>query len=263
MAKTVRKKGRVSVKDMKFKNDPMIRFYERTQDWLQERGRPVVIAIGVLAGITVLYVAGSYFFEYRKATAEVAFGQAVEKFNATVQDPVTAAAPATTPTVGKTYFDEQTKWRESAEAFERLANDYSGYYGSIGRYYAGVSYLHLERDKGIALLQQVAEKNDQPTSGLARLALAEAYAASGDTDKAISLYQQLLSSTSSMRPAVQLGLGKTYEKAGDTQNAVEAYMEVAKSDRSSSAGAEAEKRVAALAPGRVKEIPPAATTFTP
>lgn len=262
MAKTVRKRGRVSVKDMKFKNDPMIRFYESTQDWLQERGRPIVIAIGVLAGIIVLYVAGSYFFDYRKANAEAAFGQAVEKFTATVQDPATAA-PATTPTVGKTYFDEQTKWRESAEAFERLADDYSGYYGSIGRYYAGVSYLHLDRDKGIALLQQVADQNDQPTSDLARLALAEAYAASGDTDKAISLYQQLLSSSSSMKPAVQLGLAKAFEKAGDTQNAVEAYLEVAKSNRSSSAGAEAEKRVAALAPGRVKEIPPAATTFTP
>jgi tetratricopeptide (TPR) repeat protein len=262
LAKTVRKKGRVSVKEMKFKNDPMIRFYESTQDWLQERGRPIVIAIGVVAAIIVLYVAGSYFFDYRKANAEAAFGQAVEKFTATVQDP-TAAAPATTPTAGKTYFDEQTKWRESAEAFERLANDYSGYYGSIGRYYAGASYLHLDRDRGIALLQQVADENDQPTSDLARLALAEAYAASGDTDKAISLYQQLLNSGSSMKPAVQLGLGKTYEKAGDTQRAVEAYLEVAKSDRSTSAGAEAEKRVAALAPARVKEIPPAETTFTP
>lgn len=263
MAKTVRKKGRVSVKDMKFKNDPMIRLYENIQDWLQERGRPIVIAAGVMAGLAVLYVAGSYFFEYRKARAETAFGQAVEKFNATVQDPVAAAAPATTPAIGKTYFDEQTKWQESAEAFERLANDYSGYYGSIGRYYAGVSYLHLDRDKGIALLQQVADQNDQPTSDLARLALAEAHAAGGDTEKAISLYQQLLSSASTMKSAVQLGLGKTYEKAGDTQNAVETYLEVAKSDRSSPAGAEAERRVAALAPGRVKEIPPAANTFMP
>ena len=263
MAKSVRKKGRVSVKDMKFKNDPMIRFYESTQDWLQERGRPIVIAVGVLAGLIVLYVAGSYFFEYRKANAEAAFGEAVEKFNATVQDPVTAAAPAATPAVGKTYFDEKTKWQESAEAFERLASDYSGYYGSIGKYYAGVSYLHLDRDKGIAMLQQVADQNDQPTSDLARLALAESYLAGGDTDKAISLYKQLLGSASSMKPVVHLGLGKSYEKAGDTDNAVEAYLEVAKSDRSSPAGAEAEKRVAALAPGRVKEIPPATAPFVP
>jgi len=265
LAKTIRKKGRgrVSVKDMKFKNDPMIRFYEKTQDWLQERGRPIVIALGVIIGIILLYVAGRYFFDYRKASAETAFGQAVEKFNATVQDPTAAAAPATTPNQGKTYFDEQTKWQETAEAFERLASDYSGYYGTIGRYYAGVAYLHLDRDKGIGILQQVADKNDQPTSDLARLALAEAYAASGDTEKAISLYQQLITSASSMKSAVQLGLGKAYEKAGDTHNAVEAYLEAAKGDRSSPAGAEAEKRVSALAPDRVKEIPPATNNFTP
>ena len=263
MAKTGRKKGRVSVKDMKFKNDPMIRFYEKTQDWLQEKGRPFVIALGVLAAIVVLYVAGSYFFDYRKANAETAFGQAVEKFTATVQDPATAAQPATNPNPGKTYFDEQTKWQESAEAFERLASDYPGYYGAIGRYYSGVAYLHLDRDKGIGILLQVADKNDQPTSDLARLALAESYVASGETDKAISLYQQLLSSASIMKPAVHFGLGKAYEKAGDTHNAVEAYLEAAKSDRSSPAGAEAEKRISALAPDRVKEIPPAATDFTP
>jgi len=261
LAKTGRKKGRVSVKDMKFKNDPMIRFYEKTQDWLQEKGRPFVIALGVLAAVVVLYIVGSYFFDYRKANAETAFGQAVEKFNATVQDPA-STAPATNPNPGKTYSDEETKWREAAEAFERLASDYSSYYGVIGRYYAGAAYLHLDRDKGITILQQVADKNDQPTSDLARLALAEAYAASGETEKAVALYQQLLSSASSMKTAVQLALGKAYEKAGDTQNAVEAYMEAAKSDRSSPAGAEAEKRISALAPDRVKEIPPA-TTFTP
>jgi tetratricopeptide (TPR) repeat protein len=260
LAKTGRKKGRVSVKDMKFKNDPMIRFYEKTQDWLQEKGRPFVIALGIVAAVILLYVAGSYFFDYRKANAEAAFGQAVEKFNATVVDPAAAAAPTDKQVTGKTYFDEQTKWQESAEAFDRLASDYSGYYGVIGRYYAGVSYLHLDRDKGIGILQQVADKNDQPTSDLARLALAEAYSASDDAEKAISIYQQLISSASSMKPAVQIGLAKAYEKVGDKQNAVEAYLEAAKADRSSPAGAEAEKRVAALAPDRVKEIPPATNT---
>lgn len=263
MAKTGRKKGRVSVKDMKFKNDPMVRFYERTQNWLQEKGRPFVVGLAVVCGAIVLYVAGSYFLDYRKSNAEAAFGEAVEKFNATVQDPAAAATPATTPTIGKTYSDEQTKWQETAEAFERLASDYSGYYGVIGRYYAGVAYLHLDRDKGIKMLVEVADKKDKPTSDLARLALCEAYTAGGEIDKAIENYQQLLGSASNMKPMVQLGLGKAYEKKGDTQNAVEAYLEAAKLDRSSPAGAEAEKRIAALAPDRVKDIPVGTPTFTP
>lgn len=252
MAKRSKKK-KVSVKDMKFKHDPMIRFYEKSQDWLQERGRPIVIAIGVIVGVVVLYVAGSYFFEYRKTNAEAAFGVAVEKYNAQVIDPT---VPATTPPTGKTYTDEQTKWRESAEAFERLANDYSGYYGSIGRYYEGVCDLHLDRDKGRSVLEQVAAKNNQPTADFARVALAENYAASGDTDKAISLYQQVLSSSAVLKPSAQVALGRIYEKTGDTQKAVEAYLE-AMAERATDAGAEAEKRLSALAPERLKELPPA------
>ena len=253
LAKTSRKRKKVSVKEMRFRHDPMIRFYERTQDWLQEKGRPFAIAIGVIAGVIVLYAAGSYFFDYRKAKAENAFAEAIEKFNAQVQD---SSTPPTTPAVGKTYNDEQTKWQESAEAFESLASDYSGRYGTIGRFYAGVSYLHIDRDKGISLLEQVAGKKDQPTSDLARLALAENYAANGDNEKAISLYQQILDSSTNLKPAVEVGLGRVYEKMGDTEKAVEAYLEAARPDRSADAGAEAEKRLQAIAPDRLKDLPP-------
>jgi tetratricopeptide (TPR) repeat protein len=254
------KRKKVSVKEMKFKHDPMIRFYERTQDWLQEKGRPFVIAVGIVVGIIVLYGAISYYLDYRKANAEAAFAEAVEKFNAPVMD---LSTPTTTPPTGKTYGDEQTKWQESAEAFEHLANSYSGYYGSIGRYYAGACYLHIDRDKGISLLEQVAAKKDQPTSDLARLALAENYAINGDNEKAIALYEQVLNSSPNLKPAVEVGLGKVYEKTGDTEKAVEAYLEAAKPDRSTDAGSEAEKRLQALAPERLKELPPATPIVQP
>jgi tetratricopeptide (TPR) repeat protein len=257
LAKTYKKRKKVTVKEMKFKHDPMIRFYEKTQDWLQERGRPFVIAVGIVAGLVLLYVAGSYYFDYRKSKAQTAFAEAIEKFTAPVQDP--SSITTTPPPTGKSYTDEQTKWRESAEAFERLSSEYSGYYGNIGRYYAGASYLHLDRDKGMSLLEQVAGKNEHPTSDLARLALAENYAANGDNEKAISLYQQLLSTSSSLKPAVEVGLGHVYEKTGDIEKAVEAYLEAAKPDRSSGAGAEAEKRLSAIAPDRLKDLPPPST----
>ena len=261
MAKTPKRKKKVSVKEMKFRHDPMIRFYDKTQDWLQERGRPLVIAVGIVAGLVLLYAVGSFYFGYRKSSAQAAFAQAVEKFNAPVQDPAT---PTTAPPTGKYYSDEETKWRESAEAFERLANDYSGYYGAIGRYYAGASYLHFDRDKGMSLLEQVAKMNETPTSDLGRLALAENYAANGDNEKAISLYQQLLSSAPNLKPAVEVGLGRVYEKTGDIEKAVEAYLEAAKPDRSSGAGAEAEKRLSAIAPDRLKDLPsPSTLPVTP
>lgn len=262
MAKTSRKKSRIPVKDLKYGHDPMIRFYERTQDWLQDKGRPVVIAVGAIIAAVALYFIGSYFLHFRQARAENAFAAAFEKYNAQVQDasPVQTSLPT-----GKTYSDEATKWQETAAAFEQLANDYSSYYGTIGRYYAGVAYLHLDgsRDKGVAMLQDVAKKNDERASDLARLALAEYNAAQGNTDEAISEYEQLLNSTQSLKPSVQLALGRLYDKKGDKEKAADFYFKAAEADRTTGAGSDAEKRLSAIAPGRVKDLPPATSNFQP
>jgi tetratricopeptide (TPR) repeat protein len=262
LAKTSRRKSRIAVKDLKYGHDPMIRFYERTQDWLQDKGRPVVIAIGVVAGVVALYFIGSYFLHFRQARAENAFAGAFEKYNAQVQD---ASSVTTSLPTGKTYSDETTKWQETAAAFEQLANDYSGYYGTIGRYYAGVAYLHLDdsREKGVSLLKQVADKNDERASDLARLALAEYSAAQGNTDEAISGYEKLLNSTQVLKPSVQLALGRLYDKKGDKEKAADYYFEAAKADRMTGAGSDAEKRLSAIAPGRVKDLPPASSNFQP
>ena len=58
------------------------------------------------------------------------------------------------------------------------------------------------------MLEQTASKNEPPTSDLARLALAENYSINGDTEKAISLYQELLTSSRNLKPAVEVGLGR-------------------------------------------------------
>jgi predicted negative regulator of RcsB-dependent stress response len=255
LGKSARKKSRVSVKEMKFRNDPMIRLYEKTQDWLQERGRPVVIAVGIIAGLVLLYTAGYYFFQYRESKAASAYTRALEKFRAPVSD--------TPDPSGKSYTDEKVKWQETASAFAQVAKDYPGYYGTIGRYYEGLAYLHLDRERGLQTLQEIVSKNDQPTSDLAKLALAENHSANGETDKAIPLYEELTASRFVPTEAVRLELGHAYEKAGNKEKAVENYMEVARADRSSGAGSDAEKRLSALAPERLRELPPPTGSFPP
>ncbi|HKG21494.1 MAG TPA: tetratricopeptide repeat protein [Blastocatellia bacterium] len=251
MAKTSRR-NRIAVKDMKFRNDPMIRFYDRTQDWLQERGRPIIIAIAALAGAVVLYTIFDFYTDYRDSKAKAAFAEAYDRYKAPVMDStVTTAAPPT----GRSYTDEKVKWQETAEAFERLANDYSGYYGTKGRYYAAAAYLHLDRDKGVQMLEQLAKEKDPSTADLARMALAENHAGNGEYDQAIAEYEKLLNSSFVPRQGVQLALGRAYEKANQTEKAVDAYFEVAKVDRSTASGAEAERRLSALAPDRIKDLP--------
>jgi tetratricopeptide (TPR) repeat protein len=249
------KKKRVTVKEMKFRHDPMIRFYDKTQDWLQQRGRPLVIGIAALAALFVIYMAGDYFFEYRASKAALAFADAYEKFSAQVIE------TQTTNQVGKFYTSDAQKWQESTEAFERLSNEYPGYYGAMGRYYAGVSALHIDPLKGVQLLQEAIDKGDPEVTDQSRLALAEHYAVTGDAEKARSIYEGLLNSSFLPRQVVYFGLGKVYESSGDTQKAIEAYFEAAKVDRETGQSSDAEKKLSTLAPDRVKELPVSAPTL--
>jgi tetratricopeptide (TPR) repeat protein len=251
LGRTRGKKGRISVKDMKYRNDPMIRLYDRTQDYLQEKGRPIVIAIVVIVAAILVYVAWDWFSSYRLEKAAAAYAAADEISNATVNDPTTPPPPNQT---GKIYNDEKVKWQETAEAFERLANDYSGYYGAMARYRAGVAYLQFDRDKGMQLLQQAVAKDERPASDFARVALAKSYLSNGETDKAIAEYKELLKSPD-MNQVGRIELAEAYEKAGNTEQAVEAYFEVAKENRTSPAGQRAEERLRALAPDRLKDLP--------
>lgn len=254
MAKVTRKRGKIAVKDMKFKNDPMVRLYDHTQEWLQERGRPVAIGVAAVAGAVVLYAIVVFFLDHRRDVAQTAYGKALEKYSAPVQD-------TPPPQNAKYYTDETTKWQETAEAFEQLANSYSSQYGAIGRYYGGVAYLHLDRNKGLQMLQQAAAKNEQPTSDLARMALAQDALINGDAEGAIVLYQKLIDSSSSLKPTAQLGLGHAYEKQGDLKKAADAYFEAASFDRASSAtDSDAQKRLSAIAPERIKDLPPPDTS---
>jgi len=195
------------------------------------------------------YMAGDYFLEYRASKAGEEFAKAYEKYSAQVVD------AQTTTQVSRYYTDETQKWQESGEAFERLAQGYSGFYGGIGRYYAGISYLHIDKDKGQQLLQDAIQKGDPQIADLARLALAEHFAKMADVEKAASHYESLLNSSFVPHQVVRLGLGKLYEASGDTEKAVEAYFEAAKLDRESGQSSDAEKRLSALAPDRVKDLP--------
>jgi predicted Zn-dependent protease len=249
LAKPARKKGRVHVKDMKFKNDPMIRLYERTQEWLQEQGRLVLIVLGVIVGLVIVYMAADYFFSSRKHSAQMLFSDALEKYNA----PVLETIPANQ--VGKAYSNEDTKWKEAGAAFELAASEYPGYFGAKGQYYAGLSYIHIDKEKGIKLLEAAVNSKEQPTADLAKLALAERMLMESDPSKAIETLESLQSSTSLPKPAIQIALGQAYEKLGDIQKAAQAYVDAGQIGRTTPAGMEAEKRLKAIAPDRLKDLP--------
>ena len=246
----------MTVKQMKFRNDPMVRLYDKTQDWLQERGQPVVKIIGAIAIAVLLYLSGYYFMSYRQSRAADDFADAWTKYNAQVVE---------TPPQGtaKYYTDERVKWQEVSQAFETVAEKHSGYYGSMAKYLAATAYLHFDEEKGLRLLQEAAAKNEQPAADLAKLAMAERDLINGNNDKAVQTLEALRNSKSVPKQVVELKLGSAYEKMGQTQQAADLFFDVAKADRATAAGAEAEKRLSSLAPDRVKDLPPHSATQLP
>jgi hypothetical protein len=241
---------------MKFRNDPIVRLYDKTQDWLQERGQPVVRVLGIVAVLVVVVVAVYYFFSYRQSRAADDYAEAWRKYNAQVVD-----TPVATGSLQ--YTDEKVKWQEAAQAFESVAQKQSGYYGSMARYLAGTAYLRFDREKGQRLLQESAAENEQPAADLARLALAENHLSNGETEQAIPILEALSSSQTVPKQVVQLQLGLAYQKSGDAQKAADMFFQVASVNRSTSAGSEAEKRLSAVAPDRIKDLPPPNTPDLP
>src|SRR5262245_44624368 len=124
LATTTRKARRMTVKQMKFRNDPMVRLYDKTQEWLQELssdfakrlaliGLSVTGFIALCLVLVVIGVAAVLFMSYRESRAAADFADAWSKFNAQVTE--------TAPQNGAKYYtDEKVKWQEASQAFETV-----------------------------------------------------------------------------------------------------------------------------------------------
>jgi tetratricopeptide (TPR) repeat protein len=225
------------------------------EEWVEINRRPILTISAVVAGLALLFGTLYYFFQYRTDQALNAFAAAHEKFTATVTTGDAAAVPADPDAV--TYPDEASKYNDAAAAFEKLASDYSSY-REVGRYYAGVSYLHTDVDKGVKLLEEVAS-GDSEARNQARLALAEHHAKQGAFDKAEAVYEQLVAEPQAMPlQYLKTRLGWVEEKLGKPEEAAKSYREAVDMDRNSPVGVEAEKGLQRVDPKQAASLPPKA-----
>jgi tetratricopeptide (TPR) repeat protein len=214
----------------------------------------IVVITGIAVGLVAVVGLGYYFVDYRGDKRLAAYAAAFDKYTATV-----GTQPAATPgmpTPNKvTYPDDQTKYKESAAAFEQLANDYSTY-RDIGHYYAGLSYLHTEPDKGVQMLQALADGSSE-LKHEARLALAEQFNATGAFDKAEAAYQTLADDPGNLpRFYILNQLAGVKERLGKPAEAAPLYKLVVDADRSSSYGSDAEKGLQRVDPSAAAALPP-------
>jgi tetratricopeptide (TPR) repeat protein len=245
----------VHVRRRKKETDPLRSAWHVLEDWVEVNRQRILTIAGVAAGLVALVGIAYYFIDYRQEKQLTAYSTALDKFNATVGAP-TPTTPGL-PSNKVTYPDEQTKYADSAAAFDQLANDYSAY-RDLGHYYAGLSYLHTDADKGVQLLDQLA----QGTSDVryeARLALGERFVQTGDYAKAETYFQQLSDDPGKLpRFYVLNRLGMIKERLGKPAEAAPLYKLVIDADRSSAFGTEAEKGLQRVDPAAAAALPPKA-----
>lgn len=246
----------VHVRRKKKDTDPLRSAWHVLEDWMEFNRQRILTIAGVAVGLVAVVGLAYYLLDYREEQRLRAFSAAFDKFTATV-----GTQPAATPGLPSkkvNYPDEQTKYAESAAAFEQLANDYSAY-SDLGRYYAGVSYLHTaDSDKGVQLLQGLADGGSDLRYE-ARLALGEQFEKVGAYDKAEEYYQKLSDDPGKLpRFYILNQLGSVKERLNKPAEAAPLYKLVVDADRNGAFGPDAEKGLQRVDPAAAAALPPKA-----
>ncbi|MEW6733979.1 MAG: tetratricopeptide repeat protein [Acidobacteriota bacterium] len=244
------KKGKITVKEMK--RDPMWELYEKVTVKLEPYKEKIVYGV---IGVVIVIVLGSLItllMSYMSSRGQEALAKALEIYNSPV---AAAGSEALQNKAKKSYTDEQQKYKEAAEAFDKVAADYSSQ-KEVARYYAALSRSYFDAAKAQTELEELAKSNSD-VGFWSKVALAESYAASDKADRAIAIYQQLKDNSGTLpKSLVFYNIGRLYERQKNTAEAIKAYFESASADRSSAEGKKANERLNVLDPATAKKLPP-------
>lgn len=245
------------VRRKKKDTDPLRSAWHILEDWLEVNRRQIITLGGIAVGSVLVVGLLWYFLDYRKQSQLQAFNDAYAKFTATV-GPAATASPMGGPTP-ITFPDAQTKFTESANAFEKLGNDYSGY-REVANYYAGVSYLEFQPERGVELLKPVADGSSE-VHWYAQVALGEYFVRTGAFDKAEPILQKLSDDPGPLpRFFVLTRLGKVKEGLLKPAEAAPLYKLVVDADRNGAYGPEAERGLQRVDPAAAAALPPKNST---
>jgi tetratricopeptide (TPR) repeat protein len=120
--------------------------------------------------------------------------------------------------------------------------------GNLARYYTGVSYLHLGKfQEAIDYLEDFST-DDLLLGPVAKGALGDAYAESGNKEKAVKLYVEAaeFNPNSFTSPIYYLKAGKMYEVLGNREKALAVYQIIKDKYAESNEGRTIDKYIARL-----------------
>ena len=213
------------------------RFVEATASglgWLQlHRANVIRVAVAIVI-VAALVVAGVLVYDSRSASAQNAFGQAMDIYSAPLRQPGQPIPPGE-----QSYATAAERAKAANPLFVDVANRYGWFkIGANARYFAGLTYLDMgQTAQAEAALQKAANSHDSGLAGVAKMALAGLYRQTGRAGQAVDLYQQLIKNPTNTVPAsaAKLQLAQLYEATNPAQ-AKKLYAEIKDQDKTTAAG---------------------------
>jgi hypothetical protein len=172
---------------------------ETAIQWVTANKDEVRIGLGVAVVLLAAVGAVTYFQSQRSREADRAFQDALATFEAPVASDLAPGAPRP---AGQVFATAEEKYKTAAAAFEGVERRFgSSKLALRAEYFAGLSRIELgQYPEAEKALKDVEAKSTGLDRDLARIALANLYRRSGQTDKAVEAYRRLAENPSSNMP---------------------------------------------------------------
>jgi predicted negative regulator of RcsB-dependent stress response len=211
------------------KQDRLVEATRTSVDWFQENRSRVITACVVAIICLAIVVAAFVLYGKRSTAADLAFGEAMDTYNAPLAQAAQPAAPGE-----RTFPTAQARATLANQQFVKLADQYGLFEaGKTARYFAGLTAIDLgQTGPAETYLKKVADGHDAALASLAKLALANLYQQTSRDGQAVELLNQLIAKPTNTVPAdaARLQLAALYEKTNPTEaNRIYAQLKSSKS----------------------------------
>jgi len=208
--------------------------------WLSGH-RSGVIRWAIAAVVVIaLVVGGVVFLQFRTTAADIALGAALDTYGATLVQPGQ-------PLDAGIYATAADRSRAANKQFVAVAQQFGWLpEGTKAHYFAGITYQELGQTASAESELKTAEGSwNHDLSNLARLAMAGVYQQSARNQQAIDIYNQLIAKPSETVSAnvAKLDLADLYAASGDQAHAKALWAQVKDADKDGAAGSVATQKL--------------------
>lgn len=198
------------------KQDRLIEATKTSFDWFADH-RSKVIQAGVAAVLLIaLVIAALVVYNQRSAAADLAFGEAMDTYNAPLAQPGQPAMPGE-----RTFPSAAARAKLANQQFVQLADRHGLLEaGKTAEYFAGLTAIDLgQPGQAETYLKKISDGHDGALASLAKLALANLYQQLNRSSEAVVLYNQLIAKPTNTVPAdaARLQLASLYEKTNPAE----------------------------------------------